>query len=41
MSGRLEDVLGKGLMIAIFLYLAIMQAAPTITIVQLRDQINL
>lgn len=41
MSGRLEDLLGKSLMIAIFLYLAISQAGTIVAIVQFRDQIDL
>jgi protein-S-isoprenylcysteine O-methyltransferase Ste14 len=41
MTSRLEDVAGKGLMIAIFLYLAIMQAVSIVATVQLRDQIDL
>lgn len=41
MNSRLEDVAGKGLMISIFLYLAIMQAVSIIATVQMREQIDL
>lgn len=41
MISRLEDLAGKGLMIAIFLYLAILQAVSIAATVQLRDQIDL
>ncbi|WP_378948885.1 methyltransferase family protein [Mesorhizobium sp. ANAO-SY3R2] len=41
MNSRLEDLLGKSLMIAIFLYLAIMQANTIVVVVQLRDQLDL
>ena len=41
MSSRLEDLAGKGLIIAIFLYLAIVQAGSIVATVQFRDQIDL
>ena len=41
MTSRLEDLLGKSLMIAIFLYLAIKQAHTIVQTVLLRDQIDL
>lgn len=41
MTSRLEDLLGKSLMIAIFLYLAIKQADSIVAIGRFRDQIDL
>lgn len=40
MNSRLEDLAGKGLMIAIFLYLAMLQVVSIAATVQLRDQID-